>query len=127
MPLIVHGPGIPAGRISRAQCYLRDLYPTTCDLCDVPTPASVQGRSLRPVIEGEQPSIYEELYAHFRDSQQMVRTDEWKLVNYPLVRREQLFRLLDDPHELEELIDAPRFEEVAQALREKLKRHFLMN
>ena len=30
VPLILAGPGVPQGKRSPAQCYLRDLFPTTC-------------------------------------------------------------------------------------------------
>ena len=46
VPLIFRGPGIPRGSRSEAQCYLRDLYPTVCDLAGIPVPPTVQGRSL---------------------------------------------------------------------------------
>lgn len=99
VPLIFRGPGIPANRRTAAQCYLRDLYPTTCDLCAVPTPATVQGRSLRPALGGDSESIYDEVVCHYRDVQRMLRTAEWKYIVYPQAGVEQLFHLPSDPDE----------------------------
>ena len=120
VPLIFRGPGITVDRRIAAQCYLRDLYPTVCDLCGVAIPETVQGRSLRPVLEGDRDSIYEAVYGHFRDSQRMVRTDEWKYVVYPLVRQEQLFHLTEDPHELVNRAQDPAHRERVRELRNRL-------
>lgn len=52
VPLLIRDTRIPAaqGR-SSALVELIDLYPTLCDLCGLATPAHVQGRSLRSVLE----------------------------------------------------------------------------
>jgi arylsulfatase A-like enzyme len=120
VPLIVSGPGIPAGRKTAAQCYLRDLFPTICDYAAVEIPRTVHGRSLRPVITREREQLYDAVFAHFRDSQRMVRTDRWKYVRYPLQNKEQLFDLQRDPNELDNLIDSPDYQTIADQLRQKL-------
>ncbi|HVA46059.1 MAG TPA: sulfatase-like hydrolase/transferase [Pirellulales bacterium] len=48
-PLVMCGPKVPAGRRIDAQCYLRDLYPTVCELANVPAPQGLDGRSLAHV------------------------------------------------------------------------------
>jgi arylsulfatase A-like enzyme len=120
VPLVVRGPGIDPGRRSDAQCYLRDLYPTVCDLAGIEIPDSVQGLSLRPVLQGEREQIYEEVYAYFRDSQRMVRTAEWKYVVYPQAGREQLFHLTKDPAELRNRAGDPQYGEVQADLVRRL-------
>jgi len=120
VPLIFRGPGIPADRRVDAQCYLRDLYPTTCDLAGAAIPDTVDGRSLAPVLKGERDEIYPEVFAHFRDSQRMIRTDEWKYVVYPQVDQEQLFHLPNDPYELTNLIADPAHAGTLRDLRSRL-------
>ena len=120
VPLIFRGPGVDADRRTAAQCYLRDLYPTTCDLSGIEIPDSVDGRSLRPVLAGRQDAVYEHVYAHFRDSQRMIRTDEWKYVIYPQVDREQLFHLSEDPDELRNLATDPAHADRLNTLRGRL-------
>ena len=120
VPLIFRGPGIEADRRTDAQCYLRDLYPTTCDLAGVPIPESVDGRSLVPVLSGDADAIYDQVFAHFRDSQRMIRTDEWKYVVYPQVDREQLFHLTEDPDELTNLAEDPEHTKTLNRLRDQL-------
>lgn len=103
VPLVVRGPEIRRGVELDAQCYLRDLLPTVCELCDVSIPKSVHGRSLVPLLTGESDSVYPEVFAHFRDSQRMIRTARWKYVTYPQANREQLFDLEQDPREMRDL------------------------
>ena len=103
VPLIFSGPGIREGRRSDAPCYLRDLYPTACDLAGIEIPETVQGRSLAPVLRGEATSVYTHVFGYFRDFQRMIRTDKWKLIHYPHIDKYQLFDLSKDPFELKDL------------------------
>ena len=100
VPLVIRGPGIAANVRSDAQCYLRDLFPTTCELAGLEIPETVDGRSLAPVLRGEQQSIYPHVFGYFRNFQRMIRTERWKLIHYPQIDRTQLFDLAGDPHEL---------------------------
>jgi arylsulfatase A-like enzyme len=108
VPLLLAGPGIPAGLRLPAQCYLRDLYPTLCDLLGVPTPSGLDGRSLTPLLRGERTEIHEAVFGYFTDTQRMIRTaDGWKLIWYPAIQRTELFHVTDDPDELRDLAAAP--------------------
>ena len=124
VPLILSGPGIPNGKRSNALCYLRDLYPTICDLVGVPTPKSVEGRSLLPVISGEKEAVYEEVYGYFRDKQRMIRSKRFKLIHYPHLDRYQLFDLVSDPDELRDISQEAASEETMKSLKHKLKEWF---
>jgi arylsulfatase A-like enzyme len=121
VPLVFAGPGIPRGRRSAAQCYLRDLYPTVCDLVGVKTPTSVEGRSLGPVLRGEADSVRPAVFGCFRDCQRMIRTDRFKLIHYPKIGRWQLFDLSRDPHELNDLAASRFHREMLADLRSKLE------
>ncbi|QDU36922.1 Arylsulfatase [Maioricimonas rarisocia] len=120
VPLIFRGPGIPADQRTDAQCYLRDLYPTVCELTGVEIPETVHGRSLVPVIRGEAEQAYDAVFGHFRDVQRMIRTPDWKYVWYPQVQQEQLFHLADDPHELHDLSQDAAHESTRKQLRAQL-------
>jgi arylsulfatase A-like enzyme len=106
VPLVIAGPGIPRGR-SDALVYLMDLFPTFCDFGGAPVPAGVEGRSLRPVIQGQTAKVRDVLYTGYRDGQRAIRDDRWKLIRYPLVDKTQLFDLQNDPRELTNLADQP--------------------
>jgi arylsulfatase A-like enzyme len=122
VPLLIAGPGLPEGKQNNALCYLRDLYPTICDLVDLPIPKSVEGRSLKPVLYGKADSVYSEIYGYFRDKQRMVRDKRWKLIHYPHIDRWQLFDLHDDPFERKDLIEDEGYVEVVRRLQSKLAR-----
>jgi arylsulfatase A-like enzyme len=124
VPLIITGPKVPAGKRRDALCYLRDLYPTICDLAGVPIPKSVESKSLKPVITGKQDAIYTEIYGYFRDKQRMVRNKRYKLIHYPHLNRYQLFDLVSDPNELRDISQEPASEETMESLKRKLKKWF---
>jgi arylsulfatase A-like enzyme len=52
MPLLVRGPGVAAGSSTAKLALNTDYLPTFTDLAGIPTPDYVDGRSLRPVLEG---------------------------------------------------------------------------
>ncbi len=119
-PLVIRGPGIPAGESRTTPCYLRDMYPTVCDLAGIAVPKSVEGRSLVPAIRDPAARIYEQVFGHYRDVQRMIRTEKWKLIHYPKIDRYQLFDLENDPLEKENLFGRACYATVVADLRIKL-------
>lgn len=106
VPLVIAGPGITKGR-SEALAYLMDLFPTFADYGGAKLPEGVEGRSLRPVIEGKSAKVRDVLYTAYQQGQRAIRDDRWKLIRYPLVDRTQLFDLAADPRELQNLAGLP--------------------
>lgn len=122
VPLIFSGPGIPRNERRTAQIYLRDLFPTTCDLADISIPNTVEGQSFKPVIEGQKKKIYEHTFGYFSDRQRMIRTDRWKLIYYPHLKRHQLFDIQNDPDELRDLNNVPAHRDLKDHLKTVLLR-----
>ncbi|MPY90230.1 MAG: sulfatase-like hydrolase/transferase [Luteitalea sp.] len=122
VPLIVRGPNIPRGKRTKAQVYLRDLFPTTCELTGIPIPDSVQGRSFAPILSGTKEAIYRHIFGLFGDSQRMVRGERYKLIEYPQIEQTQFFDLERDPWELNNLADDPAHAAVVRELRDVLRR-----
>jgi arylsulfatase A-like enzyme len=50
VPLLIAAPGVEAGRATSRLAEYIDIYPTLCDLAELPTPAHLQGRSLKPLL-----------------------------------------------------------------------------
>ncbi|GAB4456754.1 MAG: sulfatase-like hydrolase/transferase [Armatimonadaceae bacterium] len=110
VPLLLRGPGIPEGERFDTLCMGYDLYPTLCDLCEIPVPQSVQqGKSLKPVLDAPPETHRDAVFCAYQDVQRMVRTDRYKYIVYPKIGKEQLFDLQTDPDELTNLLDEWRF------------------
>lgn len=122
VPLTICGTGVPEGERSDALCYLLDVFPTLCDIIDLATPESAEGRSLAPIVRGEGAPVYDNLFFAYMDCQRAIRDDRWKLVEYfgEAERVTQLFDLAADPWETANLVSAPDMEEQLTRLRGEL-------
>ena len=120
VPLIVAGPGVPAGRRPEGLVYSHSLFATLCELSGIEIPATVEAPSLRTVWAHGAPGC-DAVFAAYKDLQRMVRRGAWKLIEYTVPgqpRRRQLFNLAKDPWETRDLEnDLPnRVEELALEL-----------
>jgi arylsulfatase A-like enzyme len=125
VPLIMAGPGVPRDATREALSYLFDVFPTIAELAGVPTPTTVLGMSLAPVLRAAGAELRDAVVYAYRDLQRGVRTsDDRKLIRY-YVRGEhyaQLFDLNEDPHERHNLADDPAYAPQRQRLEELLLR-----
>jgi arylsulfatase A-like enzyme len=119
-PVIFYGRDIPPGVTRDALCYLRDLFPTVCELSGTAVPATVEGKSLVPVLRGQADQVYEYVFGCFQQFSRMVRTDRWKYIYYPQIDRAQLFDLKADPDEMHDLSQAAEHAPIAAELQSKL-------
>jgi choline-sulfatase len=81
-PLLMRCPRtVPAGSSTRALVEFIDIVPTVLDLCGVPIPASVQGRSLRGVLTGTSTIHREQVFIEYAPNDEAaVRDERYKLV-----------------------------------------------
>ncbi|MEO0550791.1 MAG: sulfatase [Pseudomonadota bacterium] len=85
-PLIAHMPSeIPAGAVHSSQVSLINLAPTLLDYAGIDAPAYMEGRSLRPALQGETTEGDAYTFAardwhNIHEHQRMVRTDQFKLI-----------------------------------------------
>ena len=119
-PLILAGPGIPENERTEALVYLADLFPTFCELAGAEIPATVQAKSLAPLLRHEADSVHEIITGAFTDTQRMICNARWKYIDYPLANREQLFDLHHDPDETTDLSNDPKHEAVRGDMRARL-------
>jgi arylsulfatase A-like enzyme len=109
MPLVVRGPGVAAGSTTYKLALNTDYLPTFTDLARVRRPPYVDGRSLRPVLEGNVTSwrsaVLLEAAAHYSPAYRGIRTISTggilkrKYVEYAGGARE-LYNLESDAQEL---------------------------
>lgn len=122
VPLIIAGPGVPAGKQVDALVYVPSVFATTCALAGVPVPETVVFPSLLPLISGQKDALYEDLYAGFVDKQRMIRTKRWKLILSPVAGVVQLFDIQEDPWERHNLAGDSKQAAVIDDLYARLKR-----
>ena len=103
------------------------LFSTIAEFASAKIPAGVEGKSLVPILHGNQTKVRDVLYTAYRNCQRAIRDDRWKLIRYPLVDRTQLFDLTNDPHELVNLADKPehaaKVAEMTVLLSQEMTRH----
>ena len=121
VPLVIAGPDIPGGTSNDALVYLQSIYPTTCDLADIPTPATVEFKSLMPLIEQTSTRSYDAIFGSYKHFQRMVRTENFKLILYPEADQIQLFDMESDPEELNNLASQAAYQDTMAALFGKLQ------
>lgn len=62
--LIMRGPhGFTGGKVTDAMVSQIDLFPTLCEMLNIPRPAWNQGQSLMPLIRGEATEINQEIFS----------------------------------------------------------------
>ncbi len=101
-----------------------DLAPTFLDFAGVPVPATMQGRSWRPLLEGAKTDWRTSfVFEYFREGQfgaptlSGVRTDTAKLVRYPGHEDwTEVFDLQADPYELQNLAANPARKDLLTSL-----------
>ena len=127
VPLVVSGAGIaPEGQVRNQFARSMDLLPTLCDYAGAEVPHIMDGRSLRPCIENPSEKGWAFIVSEYYAKQEWItpirtiRTGTWK---YNLYRDwgEELYNLKDDPIEMTNLADTPRFMETKRRLRRMLE------
>jgi len=132
MPLIVHWPdGIEPGSTDDHLVQNLDLAPTILDVAGVEIPNHMQGRTLLPILRGEQPSRWRDaVYYHYYEGPPRVhkvarhygiRTDRYTLVHFFDNGEWELFDLAEDPEQLQSVYGEPGYMEVQQRLKRKVR------
>lgn len=86
--LMLRGPGgFRGGAVSDALVSHLDVFPTLCEVLDLPKPAWLEGRSLLPLVRGERGEIREEVFAEVSyhaayQPMRAVRTRRWKYIRH---------------------------------------------
>lgn len=108
VPLVVVGPQVRANQKVSERVYLQDVMPTSLELAGADVPEHVEFQSLWPAIQGNT-AARRAIYGAYTHTQRMVTRDEFKLIVYPQVKRFQLYHIAQDPLELQDLSEDPRY------------------
>jgi iduronate 2-sulfatase len=103
-PLLIRTPGLKVpGRASAAMVETVDLFPTLVDLCGLPAPADLDGRSLRPQLNDPSAPAAKPAHSFWTDGQRTIRTERWRLITQPsagaAAPQIELFDYQTDPNE----------------------------
>jgi len=108
VPMVIAAPGKSAGKVAMQPVELVDLYPTLADLAGIKAPTSVEGKSLRPLLENVSAEWSHPAYTQVRRGGQIVgrsvRTDRWRYTEWDAGKAGvQLYDMQADPHEFTNL------------------------
>jgi arylsulfatase A-like enzyme len=105
-----------------------DFYATVCDYAGIELPDGVEGRSVRPLLSGEDGVAWrdhvvaETFWQGHNCDGRLVRTDRYKYVAYTWgAYREQLFDMVADPGEMVNLAVYSKYDSVLQQHRDLLR------
>jgi arylsulfatase A-like enzyme len=129
-PLIVRWPGaVASGSRNTDLVQNLDLAETFLDIAGVQIPASMQGRSLVPLLRGETPAdwrdaLYYQYFEypgwHMVRRHYGVRTKRYKLIHYYEIGEWELFDLVNDPDELRSVYDDASHADVVAEMKQRL-------
>jgi arylsulfatase A-like enzyme len=114
IPLMVRGPGVPAGAVRQELVLNNDFAPTIADLADVPTPEFVDGSSLAPLLTGSPPSSWRSAFLEEgtletigtdtpTPTHKSVHTQDHMFIEYAETAEHELYDLNVDPYQLQSL------------------------
>ncbi len=122
VPLLFYAPGrIKPGHNVEENVSLVDIFPTLCDLCDLPIPDGLDGRSFAKLLRGEEDTDWPDIA--FSENWQpslgadyvpayMLKKGPYKLTQFHHHPGRLLHDLSEDPKELVNLIDDPQYADV---------------
>lgn len=139
VPTAIQGPGFDGGGRLRQLISLADIPPTLLDAAGIPVPAEMQGHSFLPLLRDPAADWRDDLFVQVSETQvgRAIRTRRWKygviapeLDGYRVPASDfyvehELYDLLADPFELNNLIGLSTHQETAAVLRARLERRIV--
>jgi arylsulfatase A-like enzyme len=136
IPLVIsYSDRFKGNRVEDHLVSILDFAPTFLDYAGVEIPDFMQGKSLRPILEGRNPREWRKsFFYHFYDQFNVpehygIRTHDHKLIKFldPRGTEFELYDLKADPKETNNLFDDPKYRQIQETLMrelEELKREF---
>jgi len=107
------------GGSTKACVSLQDLYPTLLDLCQMPKPDHVDGKSLAPLLKNPQANWESTAISYLYDRYASIRTEQFRYIRYQDGQQE-LYDHKKDPHEWKNEADNPKYTETLETLKRRL-------
>ncbi len=123
-PLIIKAPGLKKNVTINELSEFVDIYPTLCDLARIPEPQHLAGRSLVPLLKGDNKDWKNAVYSRFHDGES-VKTERYLYTEYVddngKVYARMLYDHSVDPEENENIAEQQENREVVAELSALLK------
>ncbi|MBS3763957.1 MAG: sulfatase-like hydrolase/transferase [Planctomycetes bacterium] len=128
VPFVVSHPNhIPEGEVAGAMMSQYDFMPTLLDYLNLPAVEGdkLPGESYAPVWEGERDGVRDEVVVYDEYGPvRMIRTRDWKYIHrYPYGPHE-LYDLVNDPDERNNLVEEPEQNDRVEEMRGRLDKWF---
>jgi arylsulfatase A-like enzyme len=128
IPFIIKGPNLGEGQIIDALSCQMDIFPTLCELIGIQPSETADGKSLVPLIKGQNEKIYDSVFSAYKDLQRMVKKGKWKMIQYYCSDKSntgsegiQIFNLEEDPWETNNLVENSEYLYLFKELSQELK------
>ncbi len=140
VPLVVRYPGLTSPsqpRVVDRMVLTTDFAPSILDIVGLPKGVKMQGRSWKPLAQGRPDPGWRKSYVYMYNYEKQfpytpnvraLRTEDWKYVRYPnspTPHMAELYDLKNDPGELVNLINDPRYRKRVQSMHEELDRQLI--
>lgn len=119
VPFIISAPGYAAGE-SMSLVELMDIYPTVADLVGLPTPETVQGKSLVNTLKNPDAAVREAAFTVGNRDDYALRGTDWAYLRYR-DGSEELYNMQTDPKQFTNLATDPAYTDTLHAQRAKLE------
>ncbi|MEZ6139243.1 MAG: sulfatase [Zavarzinella sp.] len=122
VPLIVAIPGQKPA-VCNSFVELLDLFPTTSELCGLPVPNRLQGKSLAKMIVDPTHQVRDEIFC-VNGKGLLIRTDRWAYIQYGEDRKGgmELFDMHTDPGQYTNLAHSADHQKTLQDMQDRLKK-----
>jgi N-acetylglucosamine-6-sulfatase len=129
IPMIISFPNkIASGSTAEQMVMNIDFMPTVLDYANITIPNSVQGMSMRPLLEKKSVTWRDEVFyeywtelVHTIPTMTALRNERYKIIEYPSIDDlDELYDLKHDPHEMNNLAVLPEYAGLHQSMKKSL-------
>ncbi len=140
-PLIIAGPGVGKAKQTAAPTEFVDIFPTLCDLADIPMLENLDGTSAKPVLTGEKEKVKDCAVSQFSRGKAMgyaFRDEQYRYIlwvsnsnkigpesipaaSFDKLRAQELYDYKNDPQETVNIAKDPTQTERIKVFREQAK------
>ncbi len=130
-PLIVKVPGLDGGKTTNALTEFVDIYPSLCQLCNVPLPDHLEGKSFVPLLNNPNIPWKEAVFSRYKDGVS-IKTNRYRYTEYSKLRWPQrlgiegpayarmLYDHSIDPDENINIAKSPQNKKIIETLKEMI-------